>query len=750
MSAIHRTLEDVSKETLGPADFGPRSCRLAADLRDYFAAFSVYAALATVFFARGLFAGFSSHYIGRGTDPTQMTWALEWWPYAIGHHVNLFLSNVVWAPVGFNVTSMKSMPLVAFAAYPLSRSFGLVATYNVLALLAVATAALCAFGLCRLITGRFFSSLLGGYAFGFSGYMLDQLLGHLNLILVFAIPLIACVILARVNRSLERFSFVVLLVLTLSAQFFVDPELFTVGVMFGTSTLAAFIYFSPAPQRHRLYADLPLIAAALVGVAVIISPYLYYYLAFTQSRQPIWSSETFSTDLLNFLIPTPANLLGANRWLEAVSGDFRATLMERGAYIALPVLAILVSWVRRNWSKPICRALILVLVAAAAATLGPWVHFRGSAIAIAPWVVFARMPVLKHVLPARLMVMISLVLAVIIALWMADTSIALPKRIVVAALAVFMMLPNPSARFWTTALEAPAFFADHTCQSYLSPDDIVLALPWGEWGTSMLWQAECGMCFRNVGGWTGVQRFTVRRWPIVQYFLGAPDLVDPQLQLKAFLANTGVSAIVIDDQGFRAAQWNSLVQSLGIAPKRVSGVSFYRIPPGLLDAYRAMSGLEMESRANQVRFDMAVRAANAYLASGQDLRRINVSRLAELSLLPFDWRLQKDNLASLLVVPMSSDQIAIVEYGSFASFSGVIAKYQKQSNVIYYPFPQVLWEADPPSLPIRLMRAVLVPPASGPVDGESMGAIAIPFTRGQLAQAATSIANAPKERISTR
>lgn len=750
MSAIHQTLKDVPNERLGRADFGPRSSKLAADLRDYFAAFSVYAALATVFFARALFAGFSSHYIGREADPTVMMWLFEWWPYALAHHINVFLTNLVWAPAGFNLASMTSIPLLAIVAYPFTRVLGLVSAYNIVTLIAPPAAALCTYALCRRLTGKFWPSLIGGYVFGFSAYMLGQLLAHLCLVMVFAFPLAAYIVVARFQGRFGPASFVALLALTFAAQFLIDLELFAIGILFGALTLAAIICYSPPTERRRYYAEIPLISGSLVTATIAVSPYIYYFLMFSRLRQPFWSAESFSTDLLNFLIPTPANLLGANRWAESISRHFPGRLMEQSGYVAFPVFVMVFMWARRNWHQPVCKAIVAVLLAGCVATLGPWLHVGGDAKSILPWLAFVRMPLLEHVLPARLMVIVSLLLAVIVALWIAQTAVAPGTRAAATALTVFMMLPNPSARFWTTALEAPAFFADHTCQSYISPNDIVLALPWGEWGTSMLWQAECGMCFRNVGGWTGVQRFTVRRWPIVQYFLGAPDLVDPQLQLKAFLANTGVSAIVIDDQGFRAAQWNSLVQSLGIAPKRVSGVSFYRVPPGLLDAYRAMSGLEMESRANQVRFDMAVRAANVYLASGQDLRKINVSRLAELSLLPFDWRLQKDNLASLLVVPMSSDQIAIVEYGSFASFSGVIAKYQKHSNAIYYPFPEVLWESDPPSLAIRLMRAVLIPPASGPVDGESMGAIAIQFTREQLAQAAPPSPNAPKERISTR
>ena len=61
-----------------------------------------------------------------------MIWLMKWWPYAIGHHLNPFFTNYVWAPVGFNFAWMTSIPLVALAAAPLTYTIGLIPTYNVL------------------------------------------------------------------------------------------------------------------------------------------------------------------------------------------------------------------------------------------------------------------------------------------------------------------------------------------------------------------------------------------------------------------------------------------------------------------------------------------------------------------------------------------------------------------------------------------------------------------------------------------
>ena len=125
-------------------------------------------------------------------------------------------------------------------------------------------------------------------------------------------------------------------------------------------------------------------------------------------------------------------------------------------------------------------------------------------------------------------------MAVIVALWMVDPESRREMKALAVASTLLLMIPNPSARFWASTMQTPAFFTDGTAQRYMSRNDVVLTLPWGIQGHSMDWQAECDMCFRNVAGWTGIERFAVRRWPIVNYFGGSRP-PEPELQLGAFL-----------------------------------------------------------------------------------------------------------------------------------------------------------------------------------------------------------------------
>src|SRR5437879_1265113 len=152
----------------------------------------VYSALSVVFFGLPVLRDPAHVYIGRG-DATLIVWFLAWWPYALSHGLNPLVTHLVWAPAGVNLGWTTSVPGASLLAAPVTLALGPVVAYNLLCLLAPPLAAWTAFLLCRYITRRFWAALAGGYVFGFSTYVLGHLPGHLNLTLIFLIPL--CVLL---------------------------------------------------------------------------------------------------------------------------------------------------------------------------------------------------------------------------------------------------------------------------------------------------------------------------------------------------------------------------------------------------------------------------------------------------------------------------------------------------------------------------------------------------------------------------
>src|SRR5271170_675164 len=153
-------------------------------------AFSIYLTFSFMVFGRPLLGHFRDYYIGNSPDPSVLMWYFVWWPYALVHRLDPFFTDFIWAPKGINLAWTTAIPLPSFVCWPLTASLGPIAAYNVLCLITLPVDAWAAFMLCRYICRAWRPSLLGGYIFGFSAYTLgQQTCGHLNLTMVFLVPL---------------------------------------------------------------------------------------------------------------------------------------------------------------------------------------------------------------------------------------------------------------------------------------------------------------------------------------------------------------------------------------------------------------------------------------------------------------------------------------------------------------------------------------------------------------------------------
>jgi len=95
-------------------------------------------------------------------DPAMMMWCMAWWPYALGQHINPFISHAVWAPSGFNLTWSACVPALATALAPVTIAWGPVVSYNLAALLGPALTGWAAFLVCWAVTDHFAAALVGG------------------------------------------------------------------------------------------------------------------------------------------------------------------------------------------------------------------------------------------------------------------------------------------------------------------------------------------------------------------------------------------------------------------------------------------------------------------------------------------------------------------------------------------------------------------------------------------------------------
>ena len=135
-------------------------------------------------------------------DSSQFMWFFAWWPHALLHGLNPFVTHVMFVPEGFNLTWATGMPGPSLLLAPLTLAFGPAVTWNVIQLASPALSAWTAFLLCRHVTRRTAPSLVGGYIFGFSPYMLTHLTGGPYLALVPLLPVFVLLVLRRLEGSI--------------------------------------------------------------------------------------------------------------------------------------------------------------------------------------------------------------------------------------------------------------------------------------------------------------------------------------------------------------------------------------------------------------------------------------------------------------------------------------------------------------------------------------------------------------------
>ena len=547
------------------------------------APFLVYVVSSAMLFGLSVLPHPKTRYFGWGVDPSSIVWFMKWWPYAIGHGLNPFVTHIVWAPSGANLAGTTSIPGLALLGAPLTLVAGPIVAYNVLYVLAPAVSAWAAYLLCRHLTGRVLPSLVGGYLYGFSSYELSKMLGHLNLAFVAIPPLCVLVVLLRMEVKLTNLRFVVLLTALLSLEFLVSTETFFTLTLFGFIAYLMAIVGLGHERARALAATGGWILVSYGVSMVLLAPYLFYVVK-GLGQAPIYDfyPRFYSTDLLNFVVPTPVTRVGWESFV-GISARFSGNIGEQGAYLGFPLLAIvlLFAWEERRTFA--AKFLPVFLGVVMVATLGPKLHIKGKEEFALPWKPFSTLPLAKYALPGRFMVYAFLALAVLVALWLASARTSAVAKWALVPAAILLLLPNWRAEFFNSPVNIPPFFQAGIYRRYLSPGENVIVMPYGDRGHSMLWQAETGMYFRMAGGYVTVRPpKAFRNWPILPTLYGAISDPDPEEDLKSFLGANRVTAILVADPG---AAMVPIFAFLDPRPVHVAGVTVFRVPADVLHDY---------------------------------------------------------------------------------------------------------------------------------------------------------------------
>jgi len=516
--------------------------------------------------------------LSAGTDPEIFMWSLAWWPHALLHGINPFVSHAIWAPGGDNVAAATTIPAAAIALWPVTALFGPVVAYNVLAILCPALAALTAYLLCRRLRAGTVAALAGGYLFGFSSYQLGQLLGHLNLTPVFLLPVIVHLAVRRVEQDISRQRFVACLGAVFVGQALLSTEiLFDVAVIGALALLLGYLIAEPPFRRHIQGLTAEVIVAA-VGAIVVLSPYLAAALS---AAEPDRGGGLYSLNVANLVLPTPVTWLGGDL-LRPVSRAFDGgNIVEADGYLGIPILLGFVMYAMSAWHRRVARFLVAMTITSLVLAFGPALHVGGDTFGSLPWASLQLLPGFRSVVPSRLVVFATLAVAVGIALWLSDRDPRSARHWAVTGLGILALVPNVTGGLWGGAPDNPAFFSTGVAAHVLHPGEDLLTIPLGHNSTSLLWQAETNFAFTLTGGYVSDVLPTAARRNVAITELIAASQPGAHLpprdipRVRAFLAANHVRHIVVEPSYRRA--WRTVLPRLARSDGDHGGVSLYAV-----------------------------------------------------------------------------------------------------------------------------------------------------------------------------
>jgi hypothetical protein len=510
-------------------------------------------------------------------DPAAYMWALTWWPHAILHGINPFVTHYLWSPTGVNVAQGAMIPTAAIAMAPITALAGPIVSYNVLSVASPVLAAMTSYLLCRRLTRREFPAVAGGYLFGFSMYEFAQLQGHLNLTLVFLIPVMVHIALRRVDREISRRSYVVAMAALFVLQAGLSTELLADCVGLGAVLLLVSRFLTRATVRRRVDGLIVETLGAGLLAIVVASPFLYY--ALFNGGVPKGApalSDVYGLDLLNLFFPTYATWLGHTDFLALSLRYNGGNVAEADGYLGIPLVVCFLVWVFRAGGGGLLRKLVVVAAAVSVlAALGSHLHVAGQQTVALPFDWVRSLPVFNNIVPSRIVVFTALAVSVGVAAWLAIPGRGALVRWLAVALGALVILPNLMRPLYGVPPHSPSFFSTSTYRRYLARGDTVLALPYGADDVSMLWQAETDFYFYMPEGYVSGAVPSPFNAQLTTGQLLADTLPSPQA-MAAFIREHFVTHVVIDVA--HAGQWPDLMSRLGLHGRSIGGVLLYAVP----------------------------------------------------------------------------------------------------------------------------------------------------------------------------
>ena len=436
----------------------------------------------------------SGSLIGTPKDPKLFVWYLGWLPHELSLGHNPLFSSYLSYPSGVNLMWNTSTIFPALLLWPVTAAFGPVVAYNLLITAGLALSAWFGFLAARRFIDSELACFAAGLLYGFSPALIAQALGHPHIVVALFPPialLLGHEILVR--RRMNPVVAGAIAGVAAALQLLTGEELLAMTLLVAAISVAMLALLNRDHVRLLQPTAVKAAGAAMVSFAIIAGVPLGFQFFGPQTvsgdfQQP----DVYVSDVLAFALPS--NLI-----------HFTGNTTENGAYIGLPLLLLFAAGLivgrKQRWIRWTGWMTLVIVVL----TLGPHLHVNGNVTPVwLPWALVAKLPLMGSALPARLMIIgwlgVALVVAAVFAVaingsrrWRIATGVTLITGLAV----IFPSVPYPSV-----SASVPAFFRPGGGVENVEPGSVMLITPFSskESTDAMLWQAAANYRFRMPEG----------------------------------------------------------------------------------------------------------------------------------------------------------------------------------------------------------------------------------------------------------
>ena len=545
-------------------------------------------------------------------DSCQFIWQMVYVKKMIFH--NFFYSNYQLFPKGINMAYTTLVVPISIVAIPLAHFFGVITVFNLSMIMSLVLSAFAGFLLFKYLTKNTLGSFIGGILYGFSPYLMNELVGgHLNLIAGYFIPLyILC--LYYILKNYRRVNFIwygLLLGLLFFLNLITSIEYGISLLLFNVIFLILYALFIDDLYKFKKYKYS--IYSLVIGgfTAVILYLPWIYYLKFSSLSL---SSATIHT--LGFSIGGDRyNRLFSFLNIPNLSSVAMSSFIGWGALIV-----ILIVWKNRKRNKDI-KLWLTLWVFFYILSLGSFLSMSGKSGShtniTMPFNLINRIPYVNAILPYRLTIYFMLATGLLVAFFFEDfyrrflnfKAIHHKKYLkylvllLISAVLIIEIFPNP---LFLNKPNLHSMTYNYITRKIL-PESTLLEVPFVQRQTTvfstldilpMLYQANENMGYKSmsayVPAYSGSQQkyyfnihllrniFALENGTATTYNITRPELID-------FTQFFNIHSIVIhknQTQNYHILM-NGFSKNLGMPPQTLDkgNISFFIINPNKYKTY---------------------------------------------------------------------------------------------------------------------------------------------------------------------